>query len=153
MQKKKIHGKKFFSQLLSIVKATHQFWGFICPLTTFLFLGRIAQQWYLWNPLTKGKVLRPINNKSKQENKFCRGKFLYSHDSLLPMQVSVCPSVCLSVCPSANYSLISWQICTAMISMDSLYKGKGFKTIWKQIHSKEKKSWQKVIFPNCFLSS
>ena len=96
----------FFFQLGSIVKATHQSWGFTCPLTTFLFLGRIAQQWYSWNPLTKGKVLRPTKNKSKQENKFWRLNFLCSSESLLPMQVSVCPSVCLSVCPSANYSYI-----------------------------------------------
>ena len=132
---KENYDKQLISQLLSIVKATYQFWGFICPLTTFLFLGRIAQQWYLWNSLTKGKVLRPINNKSKQENKFYRRNFLYSHDSLLPMQVSVCPSVFLSVCPSANYSFISWQIFTFEISMDSSCKGKGFKTIWKQIHA------------------
>ena len=141
-KRKQFMTKSFFSKLLSIVKATHQFWGFICPLTTFLFLGRIAQQWYLWNSLAKGKVLRPINNKSKQENKFCRGNFLYSYELLLPMQVSVCPSVCLSVCPSANYSFISWQICTVMISMDSSCKGKGFKTIWKEIHAQGKKLWQ-----------
>ena len=140
--------KRFFFQLLSIVKVTHQLWGFICPLTTFSFLGRIAWQWYLWNSLTKGKVWRPINNKSKQENKFYRRNFLYSHDSLLPMQVSVCPSVCLSVCPSANYSFISWQIFTFEISMDSSCKGKGFKTIWKQIHAQEKKLGQKRFFFN-----
>ena len=91
--KQKICDKKVFFQLGSMVKPTHQYWRFICPLTTFLFLGRIAQQWYLWNPLTKGKVLRPIKNKSKQENKFWRQNFLCSSESLLPMQVSVCLSV------------------------------------------------------------
>ena len=139
--------KSFFSKSNSSILRIY------LSLTIFSFLDRITQQWYLWNSLTKGKVLRPINNKSKQENKFYRRNFLYSHDSLLPMQVSVCPSVCLSVCPSANYSFISWQICTVMISMDSSCKGKGFKTIWQQIYAKIKKIWQKDFFSNCFLSS
>ena len=98
-QEKKFRAKKFvlFQSPLFVVGA-YDFWWFVCPLTTFLFLGRIAWQWYYWNPCTKGKVLRPISGKWMHKNQFKCKKVIIIVASMLYMQVSVCPSVCLSIC-------------------------------------------------------
>ena len=151
-QEKKLGQKRFFFQSPFFVVATYDFWWFVCPLTTFLFLGRIAWQWYYWNPCTKGKVLRPISGKWMHKNQFKCKKIIIIAASMLYMQVSVCPSVCLSgclsVCPSANYSHISWHIYSGGVSIESLCSEEGFKTIWKEIHAQEKNLWQKSFFFN-----
>ena len=48
------------------------------------------------------------------------------------------PFVCPDVCPSDIYSHISWQICSAGVSMEASCIEEGFKTIWEQIYAQEK---------------
>ena len=55
-----------------------------------------------------------------------------------------CPFVCMSVCAYLNYFLRFWQIIKTKVSMDSLYKGGGFKTIYMRKGAKEKK-WENFI--------
>ena len=67
--------------------------------------------------------------------------------SILLKQLSVCPSVCLSGCLFANYSHISWQICSEVVPMDASCIEEGYKTILKQIHENLKKFWQNSFGP------
>ena len=45
-------------------------------------------------------------------------------------EVVICPSVCMSVCAYLIYFLTFWQFIKTKVSMDSLHKGGGFKTIY-----------------------
>ena len=73
---------------------------FVCPdlhiSTTFFFLIRLAKKRYLWIPYKKGQVLRHWWSNSVEKWKSL--PFCTNHLSILWKQVSVCPSVCLSVC-------------------------------------------------------
>ena len=89
---------------------------FVCNATTFSILDRMGQQRYLWNPHAKGQVLRHFWSNSVEKWKSL--PFCPNHLSILWKQVSVCPSVCLSVCAYAIYSFIVALIWTTRVPME-----------------------------------
>ena len=104
----------------------------------------MGKQRYLWNPHAKGQVLRHFWSNSVEKWKSL--PFCTNHLSILWKQVSVCPSVCVSVCSNTIYSPILCLIQSTRIFLETACQGKGFKTIFSFVFEKLNKKLLESTF-------